>query len=48
MSEQHEDMKWDVGLGVRAFAKGIVVRVDTAFSEEGAGVQMMVGQSFQF
>ena len=48
MSELHEDMKWDVGLGVRAFAKGIVVRVDTAFSEEGAGVQMMVGQSFQF
>ena len=41
-------MKWDVGVGLRAWAKGLVVRVDTAYSDEGFGVQMMVGQPFQF
>jgi len=46
--ELHSDMKWDVGFGVRAMAKGLVVRVDTAVSEEGFGVQMMVSQPFQF
>jgi outer membrane protein assembly factor BamA len=44
----HSDMKWDVGLGIRAWAKGIVIRIDTAVSDEGAGVQMMVSQPFQF
>jgi len=44
----HSDMKWDAGLGVRAWAKGLVVRIDTAVSDEGAGVQMMVSQPFQF
>ena len=44
----HSDMKWDVGFGVRAMAKGLVVRIDTAVSEEGFGVQMMVSQPFQF
>jgi hypothetical protein len=41
-------MKWDVGFGVRAMAKGLVVRIDTAVSEEGFGVQMFVTQPFQF
>jgi hypothetical protein len=41
-------LKWDVGLGLRAWAKGIVVRLDTAWSDEGFGLQMMVGQPFQF
>jgi hypothetical protein len=41
-------MKWDVGFGVRAMAKGLVVRIDTAVSEEGFGVQMFVSQPFQF
>ena len=44
----HSSLKWDVGLGLRAWAKGIVVRLDTAWSDEGFGVQMMVGQPFQF
>ena len=48
VEELHEDMKWDAGLGFRAMAKGIVVRVDAAFSEEGSNVQMMVGHPFQF
>ena len=44
----HSSLKWDVGLGLRAWAKGIVVRLDTAWSDEGFGLQMMVGQPFQF
>jgi hypothetical protein len=47
-SRLHSDMKWDVGLGIRAWAQGIVVRIDTAYSEEGVGVQMMIAQPFQF
>ncbi|MEZ5559779.1 MAG: hypothetical protein R3E86_14705 [Pseudomonadales bacterium] len=48
LSELHDDMRWDVGLGIRAWAKGLVVRLDTAVSDEGAGVQMTVSQPFQF
>ena len=44
----HSDMKWDVGLGIRAWAKGIVIRIDSAVSDEDFGVQMMVSQPFQF
>ncbi|UCD78962.1 MAG: BamA/TamA family outer membrane protein [Desulfobacterales bacterium] len=44
----HSDMKWDAGLGIRAWAKGIVARIDAAYSEEGFGVQMMISQPFQF
>lgn len=46
--ELHEDMRWDVGIGLRAWAKGLVVRVDTAVSDEGMGVQMMISHPFQF
>ena len=48
VDELHSDMKWDVGCGVRAWARGLVARVDVAYSDEGFGVQMMVGQPFQF
>jgi hypothetical protein len=41
-------MKWCAGLGLRLWAKGLVVRIDTAVSEEQVGVQMMVAQPFQF
>jgi hypothetical protein len=47
-ADLHSDMKWSAGLGVRAWAKGIVARVDGAFSPEGVGVQMMISQPFQF
>ena len=30
-SRLHLDMKWDAGLGVRAWARGIVVRIDSAY-----------------
>ncbi|MBW1979709.1 MAG: BamA/TamA family outer membrane protein [Deltaproteobacteria bacterium] len=48
LSRLHSDMKWDVGLGMRAWAKGIVIRIDSAYSDENFGVQMMVSQPFQF
>ena len=48
LSELHSDMKFDAGMGIRAWAKGIVGRLDVAFSEEAVGVQMMVSQPFQF
>ena len=44
----HSDMKWDVGFGVRAMVKGLVVRIDTAASTEQVGVQMFISQPFQF
>ena len=44
----HSDMKWCLGLGLRAWAKGIVARIDTAVSDENVKVQMMVAQPFQF
>ncbi len=46
IKELHSDMKWDAGLGL--WAKGIVARIDAAASDEGARVQMMIGQPFQF
>ena len=48
LDELHTDMKKDVGLGVRLMAKGLVIRVDAAVSNEDYGIQMMVGQPFQF
>jgi hypothetical protein len=36
------------GFGIRAMAQGIVIRIDTAGSDEGLGVQMMIAQPFQF
>lgn len=48
LSTLHRDMRWDVGVGVRAWAKGLVVRADLATSDEGFYAQMMVSQPFQF
>jgi hypothetical protein len=44
----HSNMKWDVGLGLRMLAKGLVIRIDPAYSDEGLNVQMMISQPFQF
>ena len=46
LSELHRDMKWDVGVGIRAYVNRIVIRIDMAGSEEGLGVQMLVAQAF--
>jgi hypothetical protein len=48
VGELHSSMKWDLGFGVRALAKGVLVRVDVAGSPEGGAVQMMVEHPFQF
>lgn len=48
VDELHSDVKFDAGVGVRAMAKGVVVRLDIAGSDEGFGVNMIVGQPFQF
>jgi outer membrane translocation and assembly module TamA len=42
------DMKWDAGLGFRFLAKGLVLRIDSAYGVEGLGVQMMISQPFQW
>jgi hypothetical protein len=44
--ELHRDMNWSAGLGLRAMAKHVVLRLDTGVSEEGAKFQMMVQHSF--
>jgi hypothetical protein len=48
IDDLHEDMKWDAGLGLRFWAKGLVARIDLAGSDEGGKVAMMVAQPFQF
>jgi hypothetical protein len=48
LNELNSAMKWDAGLGFRAMAKGLVVRIDLAGSSEGGSVAMMVSQPFQF
>ncbi len=48
VSRLHSDIKWDAGLGLRLWAKELVIRIDTAVSDEEVGVQMMVSQPFQF
>ncbi|MFQ5468594.1 MAG: hypothetical protein ACE5DS_10750, partial [Kiloniellaceae bacterium] len=48
LANLHSSMKWDAGLGLRLWAKGLVLRLDGAASDEGLGIQMMVGQPFQF
>ncbi len=48
LSTLHSSMKWDGGVGVRALARGILIRIDIAGSNEGFGVNMMIGHPFNF
>ena len=48
LSELHDDMNWDGGLGIRFSARGMVLRIDTAVSKEDYWFQMMIGQPFHF
>jgi hypothetical protein len=41
-------LKWDAGVGMRAMAKGLVIRIDLGGSSEGVNVAMMVSQPYQF
>lgn len=44
----NSSVKWDAGLGLRAMAKGFIIRADAVGSKEGVGIQMMISQPFQF
>ena len=46
LSELHEDMKWDVGIGMRTLVKRSVLRLDVGFSPEGVALWFMFGQAF--
>lgn len=46
VSDLHRDMDVSGGIGIRGMAKHVVLRVDTAFSDEGSRVQMMVHHPF--
>ncbi len=48
LSKLHTELNWSAGLGLRVWAKGLVVRIDTAVSDEASGIQMMISQPFQF
>jgi hypothetical protein len=48
IEDLHEDMKWSAGLGGRFWANCLVARIDSAASDEGFEVQLMVAQPFQF
>lgn len=42
----HDDMKYSLGLGIRAYMKGLVLRMDYAKGQEGGMVQMYVENPF--
>jgi len=42
----YNDLHWDAGIGIRFMARKVVVRLDTAFSNEGWSVVAMAGQAF--
>ncbi|HQX23622.1 MAG TPA: hypothetical protein PLI00_05000 [Pseudomonadota bacterium] len=46
LGELHEDMKFTYGAGLRASAKGLIVRADFGASDEGLQIQMFVSQPF--
>ena len=48
ISELHRKMKIDGGIGIRAYMRKIMLRLDIAFSDEGGGVTLWVGHPFQF
>jgi hypothetical protein len=48
LGDLHTSMRWDLGFGLRFLARSILIRIDVGGSPEGAAVQMMVEQPFQF
>lgn len=46
LSELHDDMKWDAGVGIRVDVEGVIVRLDVAQGEEDTEVQMFMGHAF--
>jgi hypothetical protein len=48
LSDLHESMKYDGGVGIRAMVNNVVVRIDFAAGEEEFATQMFVGHPFPF
>ncbi len=46
MGALHEDMHISAGAGARIYVAEVLIRMDAAFSEEGAHLWVMVGQTF--
>ncbi|WP_455210555.1 BamA/TamA family outer membrane protein [Kaarinaea lacus] len=46
IQELHSDMKWDVGIGLRAMISKAVLRLDVAANDEIWSVWVMAGQAF--
>lgn len=46
ISTLHTDMKWSAGGGLRIFMNNLILRIDSAFSEEGNFIQMYVDHAF--
>jgi hypothetical protein len=44
--QQHDDLKWSAGIGIRAMIGAGIIRVDFATSEESAQLWVMANQSF--
>lgn len=42
----HTDMKWSAGGGIRIFMNNLILRVDSAFGDEGMFLQMYVDHAF--
>jgi len=46
LQELHQDMKWDLGFGIRTFSEGVVGRVGMAFSREDWSILALFGHPF--
>lgn len=46
LSTLHEDLKWDAGVGLRAWVNNILTRIDIGYSSEGVGLQMSIEHPF--
>ena len=46
LNELHQDMKWDLGFGIRTFSEGVVGRVGIAFSREDWSILALFGHPF--
>ena len=46
LTELHEDMKWNAGVGFRLNVEGVIVRLDVAKGEEETEIQMFIGHTF--
>ncbi len=46
ISTLHSDLKWSAGAGIRIFMNNLILRIDSAFGQEGNFIQMYVDHAF--